>query len=89
MSHEFPLNGNASNPYCAGIQGVVQAYHQSLQSAELYGPTNVAPIINHVARFAQEAAGREDQREGTSATQVTPYGIYDKGLPLCVFAYNI
>lgn len=67
VSHEFPLNGNWENPYCAGIQGVVQAYHQSLQRAELYGPTNVAPIINHVAHFAQQAASTEG---GTSTTQV-------------------
>ena len=68
VSHEFPLNGQWDNPYCAGIQGVVQAYHQSLQTAELYGPTNVAPIINHVAHFAAQAAGTELQ--GPSTTQV-------------------
>ena len=56
VSHEFPLNGNWENPYCAGIQGVMQAYHQSLQTVQLYGPTNAAPIINHVARFAEQAA---------------------------------
>ncbi|CAI8052267.1 Copine-1 [Geodia barretti] len=67
VSHEFPLNGEWDNPYCAGIQGVVQAYHQSLQTAELYGPTNVAPIINHVAHFAAQAAGTDQQ--GPSTTQ--------------------
>lgn len=57
VSHEFALNGNPQNPYCSGIQGVVQAYHTALQSVQLWGPTNFAPIINHVARFAQQAAG--------------------------------
>ena len=71
VSHEFPLNGQWDNPYCAGIQGVVQAYHQSLQTAELYGPTNVAPIINHVVRFAAQAAINEQQ--GPSTTQVLVY----------------
>lgn len=56
VSHEFALNGNPQNPYCAGIPGVVQAYHQALQSVQLWGPTNFAPIINHVARFAEQAA---------------------------------
>ena len=56
VSHEFALNGNPQNPYCAGIAGVVQAYHSALQSVSLYGPTNFAPIINHVARFAEQAA---------------------------------
>lgn len=55
MSHEFPLNGNPSNPYCVGIPGVVEAYHTALRAVQLWGPTNFAPIINHVARFADEA----------------------------------
>lgn len=56
VSHEFPLNFNPSNPYCAGIQGIVDAYRQALPQVRLYGPTNFAPIINHVARFAAQAA---------------------------------
>ncbi|XP_051969733.1 copine-3 [Xyrauchen texanus] len=55
VSHEFPLNFNPSNPYCAGVEGVVQAYRVCLPQVKLYGPTNFAPIITHVARFAQEA----------------------------------
>lgn len=55
VSHEFALNGNPSNPYCAGIQGVVEAYHNAIRAVKLWGPTNFAPIINHVARFAAEA----------------------------------
>ena len=56
VSHEFALNGNPANPYCAGIQGVLAAYHQAIQAVELYGPTNVAPVINHVANFAEQAS---------------------------------
>ncbi|XP_065828403.1 copine-3-like [Oscarella lobularis] len=56
VSHEFPLNGNPTNPYCQGIAGVVGAYQASLQRTTLWGPTNAAPIINHVARFARESA---------------------------------
>ena len=55
VSHEFALNGNPSNPYCVGIQGVVEAYHTALRGVQLWGPTNFAPIINHVARFAADA----------------------------------
>ena len=62
VSHEFALNGNPQNPYCAGIPGVVQAYHTALQSVELWGPTNFAPIINHVARFAEQAAGSQQHQ---------------------------
>uniref|UniRef100_F6RFV3 Copine 8 n=1 Tax=Bos taurus TaxID=9913 RepID=F6RFV3_BOVIN len=52
ISHEFALNGNPQNPYCNGIDGVMEAYYRSLKSVQLYGPTNFAPVINHVARYA-------------------------------------
>uniref|UniRef100_A0A0P4VVL1 Copine-3 n=1 Tax=Scylla olivacea TaxID=85551 RepID=A0A0P4VVL1_SCYOL len=53
VSHEFYLNGSPDNPYCQGIAGILEAYFNSLQTVGLYGPTNFAPVINHVARFAQ------------------------------------
>ncbi|XP_063850342.1 copine-8-like isoform X3 [Scylla paramamosain] len=53
VSHEFYLNGSPDNPYCQGISGILEAYFNSLQTVGLYGPTNFAPVINHVARFAQ------------------------------------
>uniref|UniRef100_A0A8C0VIX7 Copine-5-like n=1 Tax=Cyanistes caeruleus TaxID=156563 RepID=A0A8C0VIX7_CYACU len=52
VSHEFPLNGDASNPACCGIAGVLEAYQRSLRRVQLYGPTNFAPVVNHVARSA-------------------------------------
>lgn len=39
-----------------GLAGLVQAYQACIQSVQLYGPTNISPIINHVAHFAHEAA---------------------------------
>uniref|UniRef100_A0A1A8EXA2 Copine III n=1 Tax=Nothobranchius korthausae TaxID=1143690 RepID=A0A1A8EXA2_9TELE len=55
VSHEFPINFNAANPFCAGVEGVVLAYQQCLPQVKLYGPTNFAPIINHVAHFGRQA----------------------------------
>uniref|UniRef100_A0A803J6F7 Copine family member IX n=1 Tax=Xenopus tropicalis TaxID=8364 RepID=A0A803J6F7_XENTR len=52
VSHEFPLNGSIENPQCNGIEGILEAYHKSLKSVQLYGPTNFAPVVNRVARFA-------------------------------------
>ena len=52
ISHEFFLNLSTSSPYCEGIEGVVAAYHQALNSVQLYGPTNFSPVINHVAKIA-------------------------------------
>ncbi|KAK2186177.1 hypothetical protein NP493_212g08002 [Ridgeia piscesae] len=53
VSHEFFLNGHQTNPYCSGIDGVIEAYHNTLHAVHLYGPTNFAPVINHVAGIAQ------------------------------------
>ncbi len=60
VSHEFPLNGNPANPYCYGVHGIVEAYRQAVDSVKLYGPTNMAPIINHVANFAEVSAANGD-----------------------------
>ena len=53
VSHEFFLNLSPSSPYCEGIDGVITAYHHALNSVQLYGPTNFAPVVNHVARVAR------------------------------------
>uniref|UniRef100_A0A8C2XA52 Copine family member 9 n=1 Tax=Cyclopterus lumpus TaxID=8103 RepID=A0A8C2XA52_CYCLU len=54
ISHGFPLSGDAENPNCVGIEGVLEAYFQSLRTVQLYGPTNFAPVINKVANCAAE-----------------------------------
>ncbi|KAK1172096.1 copine-3-like isoform X1 [Acipenser oxyrinchus oxyrinchus] len=68
VSHEFPLNFNPANPFCAGIQGVVDAYRVCLPQVKLYGPTNFSPIINNVAKFASEAA-----QQNSAAKAATQY----------------
>ncbi|XP_060949436.1 copine-3-like [Limanda limanda] len=55
VSHEFPINFNPANPFCAGIEGVVQAYQQCLPQLKLWGPTNFSPVIDHVTCFAKQA----------------------------------
>ena len=52
VSHEFFLN-LTTDPYCAGVDGILAAYHQSLYNVQLYGPTNFSYVIRHVARFAK------------------------------------
>ncbi|KAJ8041876.1 Copine-8 [Holothuria leucospilota] len=51
VSHEFFMNGKQDHPFCEGVKGVIEAYQRSLTSVQLYGPTNFAPVINHVARY--------------------------------------
>ncbi|XP_053573336.1 copine-1, partial [Bombina bombina] len=60
VSHEFALNFNPSNPYCSGVQGIVDAYRQALPQVRLYGPTNFSPIINHVTSFAASGAQQKN-----------------------------
>ncbi|XP_034466632.1 copine-4 [Hippoglossus hippoglossus] len=54
VSHDFAVNFNKENPECAGIQGVVEAYQACLPKLQLYGPTNIAPIIQKVANSASQ-----------------------------------
>ncbi|XP_029359756.1 copine-4 isoform X1 [Echeneis naucrates] len=54
VSHDFAVNFNEENPECAGIQGVVEAYQACLPKLQLYGPTNIAPIIQKVASSASQ-----------------------------------
>ncbi|XP_006806436.1 copine-3-like isoform X2 [Neolamprologus brichardi] len=63
VSHEFPINFNPSNPFCAGVEGVVAAYQQCLPQVKLYGPTNFSPIINHVAQFGRQALQQQTASE--------------------------
>ncbi|XP_043246463.1 copine-8-like [Amphibalanus amphitrite] len=55
VSHEFFVNLSPVSPYCHGVQGVVEAYQQCLPRIQLYGPTNFAPVIHHVANFARQS----------------------------------
>jgi len=41
----------------AGIQGILSAYQMCVSQVVLYGPTNFAPIIYHVAQFAAASKG--------------------------------
>lgn len=80
ISHEFALNGNPQNPYCVGIPGVVEAYHNALRSVRLWGPTNVAPIISHVTRFAEQAASQPNSQVTSCYCKTTKKNRLFKGL---------
>uniref|UniRef100_A0A3B4X159 Copine-3 n=1 Tax=Seriola lalandi dorsalis TaxID=1841481 RepID=A0A3B4X159_SERLL len=54
-NHEFALNFNPTNPYCQGVEGIIEAYRMVLPQLRLSGPTNFSPIINHVASIATTA----------------------------------
>uniref|UniRef100_A0A8C1RQE2 C2 domain-containing protein n=1 Tax=Cyprinus carpio TaxID=7962 RepID=A0A8C1RQE2_CYPCA len=52
VSHDFAINFNPEDDECEEIQGVVEAYQNCLPKIQLYGPTNVAPIISRIAKLA-------------------------------------
>jgi len=54
VSHEFYVNMHPSNPYCQGMAGVLAAYKACIGQIQLYGPTNFAPTIRHVANIARQ-----------------------------------
>ncbi|KAF9428042.1 Copine-8 [Podila epigama] len=62
VSHCFALNGNPQYPEVDGVDGVLAAYWHALQFAELYGPTNFAPVINQTAAICnQHRAGSTEE----------------------------
>lgn len=48
----FPINLKTNNPMCEGVRGVLDSYKACLSEIELFGPTNFAPVIDLVAKFA-------------------------------------
>lgn len=54
VSHLFYVNGHPDNPYCERIGGVLASYKGCISRVQLYGPTNFAPTINHVAAIARQ-----------------------------------
>eukprot|EP01129_Flabellula_baltica_P002827 TRINITY_DN1272_c0_g1_i1.p1 TRINITY_DN1272_c0_g1~~TRINITY_DN1272_c0_g1_i1.p1 ORF type:complete len:755 (-),score=168.13 TRINITY_DN1272_c0_g1_i1:67-2331(-) len=62
VSHCFALNGNESDPEVYEIQGILQAYYQSLNSVSLYGPTIFSEIIKVAAAYAGNHCTQEDQQ---------------------------
>ncbi|XP_031628974.1 copine-8-like [Contarinia nasturtii] len=55
VSHQFPLNGNPTHPFCSGIDEILIQYRNQLNSGiQFYGPTNFAPVINNTISIASE-----------------------------------
>jgi len=52
VSHQFPLNGNQSHPYCSNIDEILAHYRETLGRITLYGPTNFSPVIHNTAQIS-------------------------------------
>lgn len=60
VSHCFPLNGKSRDPYCQGIDGVVNAYYDSLAHVPPADPTCYAPVIDYVRAMAERMQNGQD-----------------------------
>ena len=50
VNHCFPLNGNVANPEVSGVNGIMDVYHNALNSVKLSGPT----YFNYVIKQANQ-----------------------------------
>jgi len=55
VSHMFPLNFNAANPFVSRVGGIVSAYASAIGQVQLYGPTNFSPVIRETAAMARSS----------------------------------
>uniref|UniRef100_H2Z3Y2 Copine-3 n=1 Tax=Ciona savignyi TaxID=51511 RepID=H2Z3Y2_CIOSA len=77
VSHEFPLNFTPDNPYCQGIEGIIDGYKRAMPVLKFWGPTNISPIINHVARFAYQAQSNDTSPSNYYILLILTDGITD------------
>lgn len=54
MSHQFPLNDDHNYPYCSGVEEILKHYWNQLNTVQLSGPTNFAPVINNMVSIAKQ-----------------------------------
>jgi hypothetical protein len=54
VDHCFPVNGHDADPVVVGLDGILQAYHDSLSTIKLSGPTWFTPLIRKATEFARQ-----------------------------------
>ena len=53
-NHCFALNGDIFDPEVDGLDGVIEAYKNSINRVQLYGPTNFAPTLELVNEMTEK-----------------------------------
>ena len=53
-NHCFALNGDIFDPEVDGLEGVIEAYKNSINRVQLYGPTNFAPTLELVNEMTEK-----------------------------------
>jgi len=57
VEFDCALTGNPEAPAVFGVNGILQVYANALESVEIWGPTNFAPIINKMANKIRVGLG--------------------------------
>ena len=60
--HCFPLNGKMDDPYCFGLEGIMESYNYALHNSELSGPTLFCPILTEVMKICQNSKDSGDDQ---------------------------
>jgi len=75
LSHCFPLNGNASRPYCVGVEDLIENYRITLGQVKLSEPTRYSDLFKYtVDQFCQDKQGND---EYTIVLLITDGGVTD------------
>jgi len=74
VSHCFPLNGDARNPYCKGVEGLVNSYMDCLNKVSPAEPTCYSPVLRYAA---QDAMRSSNEVEYTVILLITDGGVTD------------
>jgi len=75
-NHCFPLTGNPAQPAVHGVDGLMAAYLQSIQSIKLSGPTVLQPVIQAGVAEARQAQSQKDTLTYTVLLILTD-GVYN------------
>jgi len=74
VSQCFPLNGNARNPYCKGVDGLVDSYMDTLKSVTLAEPTCYSKVLQYAV---DDAIRSSSEVEYTVILLITDGGVTD------------
>lgn len=61
--HKFAMNGNYFAPECNGLEGVINAYHRTLQVTQFHGPTNFSEILKDINDRCSEIESSQYNQE--------------------------
>merc|ERR1719433_1154701 len=74
VRHCFPLNGDPRNPYCRGVEGLMEHYINSLNTVTMAEPTVYSEVLEFAANDSVKA---DSDTEYTVVLLITDGGVTD------------